>query len=93
VETSGGTFAASPVINCAGLHRDRIVKLSGAEPAARIVPFRGEYYELKPERRYLVRNFIYPLPDPNFSFLGVQFTRTLDGSVHVRAKCRAQSEA
>jgi L-2-hydroxyglutarate oxidase len=75
-------LAARWVINCAGLHSDRIAKLAGAEPGARIVPFRGEYYELKPERRSLVRNLIYPVPDPNFPFLGVHFTRMIDGSIH-----------
>jgi L-2-hydroxyglutarate oxidase len=82
VETSRGTLAARWVVNCAGLHSDRVAKLAGAEPGARIVPFRGEYYELRPERRSLVRNLIYPVPDPNFPFLGVHFTRMIDGSVH-----------
>ena len=82
VETSKDIFAARWVINCAGLHSDRVARLAGAEPGARIVPFRGEYYELKPERRSLVRNLIYPVPDPNFPFLGVHFTRMIDGSVH-----------
>jgi L-2-hydroxyglutarate oxidase len=82
LETSKDVFAARWVINCAGLHSDRVAKLAGADPGARIVPFRGEYYELKPERRSLVRNLIYPVPDPNFPFLGVHFTRMIDGSVH-----------
>jgi (S)-2-hydroxyglutarate dehydrogenase len=82
VETSKDTLATRWVINCAGLHSDRVAKLTGADPGARIVPFRGEYYELKPERRSLVRNLIYPVPDPNFPFLGVHFTRMIDGSVH-----------
>jgi (S)-2-hydroxyglutarate dehydrogenase len=82
VETSKGTVGAHWIINCAGLHSDRIAKIAGADPGARIVPFRGEYYELKPERRGLVHNLIYPVPDPNFPFLGVHFTRTIDGSVH-----------
>ena len=82
LETSRGTFTARQVVNCAGLHSDRVAKLAGAEPGARIVPFRGEYYELRPERRSLVRNLIYPVPDPNFPFLGVHFTRMIDGSVH-----------
>jgi len=59
-----------------------VARLSGAEPGAKIVPFRGEYYELKPERRSVVRNLIYPVPDPNFPFLGVHFTRMIDGSIH-----------
>ncbi len=82
VETSQGAFSARWVVNCAGLHSDRVAKLAGAEPGARIVPFRGEYYELTPERRSLVRNLIYPVPDPNFPFLGVHYTRMIDGSVH-----------
>jgi L-2-hydroxyglutarate oxidase len=82
LETSKDTLAARWVINCAGLHSDRVARLAGAEPVARIVPFRGEYYELKPDRRSLVRNLIYPVPDPNFPFLGVHFTRMIDGSVH-----------
>jgi L-2-hydroxyglutarate oxidase len=82
LETSKGALVARWIINCAGLQSDRLAKLAGAEPAARIVPFRGEYYELKPERRHLVRNLIYPVPDPDFPFLGVHFTRMIDGSVH-----------
>lgn len=82
LETSKDTLATRWVVNCAGLHSDRVAKLAGAEPGARIVPFRGEYYALKPERRSLVRNLIYPVPDPDFPFLGVHFTRMIDGSVH-----------
>jgi (S)-2-hydroxyglutarate dehydrogenase len=82
LETSKGPVSARWVINCAGLHSDRVAKFSGADPGARIVPFRGEYYELKPERRSLVTNLIYPVPDPLFPFLGVHFTRMMDGSVH-----------
>ena len=82
LETTKGTLSARRVINCAGLHSDRVARLGGAEPGARIVPFRGEYYELKPARRILVRNLIYPVPDPQFPFLGVHFTRMIDGSVH-----------
>jgi (S)-2-hydroxyglutarate dehydrogenase len=80
--TSKDTLTARWIINCAGLHSDRVAKLAGAEPGARIVPFRGEYYELTRERRPLVRNLIYPVPDPDFPFLGVHFTRMIDGSVH-----------
>jgi L-2-hydroxyglutarate oxidase len=82
LETSNGSFAASWTIGCAGLQSDRVARLAGANPEARIVPFRGEYYEVKPERRGLVRNLIYPVPDPAFPFLGVHFTRMIDGSVH-----------
>ena len=82
LETSQGAFAARWIINCAGLYSDRIARLAGTQPGARIVPFRGEYYEVKPESRRLVRNLIYPVPDPQFPFLGVHFTRMIDGSVH-----------
>jgi L-2-hydroxyglutarate oxidase len=82
LETSKGPLAARWIINCAGLHSDRVARLAGVKPDARIVPFRGEYYELKPERRRLVQNLIYPVPDPDFPFLGVHFTRMIDGSVH-----------
>ena len=70
------------VINCAGLHSDRIAKLGNVDPGAKIVPFRGEYYELTPEKRYLVKGLIYPVPNPDFPFLGVHFTRMIDGTVH-----------
>jgi L-2-hydroxyglutarate oxidase len=69
------------VICCAGLQADRIAKLCGLEPGVSIVPFRGEYYELKPERQHLVRNLVYPVPDPRFPFLGVHFTRRIGGGV------------
>jgi (S)-2-hydroxyglutarate dehydrogenase len=82
VHTSGRTFATRFLINCAGLHSDRIAKLGQARVPARIVPFRGEYYELKPERRYLVKNLVYPVPHPQFPFLGVHFTRMIGGDVH-----------
>jgi L-2-hydroxyglutarate oxidase len=82
LETSKGTVPARWIINCTGLQSDRIAELAGAKPGARIIPFRGEYYELKPERRGLVRNLIYPVPDPQFPFLGVHFTRMIDGGVH-----------
>jgi L-2-hydroxyglutarate oxidase LhgO len=69
------------VITCAGLHSDRLVRMSGRRAAARIIPFRGEYYKLKPERQHLVNNLIYPVPDPKFPFLGVHFTRLIHGGV------------
>jgi L-2-hydroxyglutarate oxidase LhgO len=81
VETTAGMFRASYVINCAGLYSDAITRLAGCNTDLEIVPFRGEYYEVKPERRYLIRNPIYPVPDPRFPFLGVHFTRHVDGSV------------
>jgi (S)-2-hydroxyglutarate dehydrogenase len=81
VETSRGTFAARYVINCAGLHSDHVSRISGQKPAVRIVPFRGEYYFLVPEQEHLVRTLIYPVPDPKFPFLGVHFTRRIQGGV------------
>src|SRR6202011_4661042 len=69
------------LVNCAGLQCDRVARLCGVEPGVQIIPFRGEYYELKPERRALVRNLIYPVPDPRFLFLGVHFTRMIGGGV------------
>ncbi len=81
LQTTAGTIAARRVINCAGLQSDRVTKLSGARPEVRIVPFRGEYYVLRPEARSLVRNLIYPVPDPRYPFLGVHFTRMTSGEV------------
>lgn len=82
IVTNNGDFNAKFIINCAGLHSDRVAKLGGVNPHAKIVPFRGEYYELKPEKRYLVKHLIYPVPNPDFPFLGVHFTRMIDGSIH-----------
>ncbi|MDJ0797068.1 MAG: L-2-hydroxyglutarate oxidase [Calothrix sp. MO_167.B12] len=82
LETNNGSFSTRFVINCAGLYSDRIAKLGKVDPQAKIVPFRGEYYELTPEKRYLVKGLIYPVPNPEFPFLGVHFTRMIDGSVH-----------
>jgi L-2-hydroxyglutarate oxidase len=81
IETTAGAFHSYLAVNCAGLHSDRVAKLGGVTPQAKIVPFRGEYYELKPEARRLCRNLIYPVPDPKFPFLGVHFTRLIDGRV------------
>jgi L-2-hydroxyglutarate oxidase len=81
VETSAGPFAARQVVNCAGLYSDRVARLGGAAPPAKIIPFRGEYYTLRPAAHHLVRSLIYPVPDPNFPFLGVHFTRRIDGTV------------
>ena len=69
------------LINCAGLHSDRVARLSGSKPEAKIVPFRGEYYELKSRVHHLCRGLIYPVPDPEFPFLGVHFTRMVSGGV------------
>jgi L-2-hydroxyglutarate oxidase len=82
VLTSEGDLAADLVVNCAGLHSDRIARMAGVDPGVRIVPFRGEYYELRPQRRHLVQGLIYPVPDPRFPFLGVHLTRMIDDSVH-----------
>ncbi|MBB2933386.1 L-2-hydroxyglutarate oxidase [Amycolatopsis bartoniae] len=82
VATGHDVLRADVLVNCAGLQSDRIARLAGLTPRARIVPFRGEYYELRPERRHLVRGLIYPVPDPALPFLGVHLTRMLDGSVH-----------
>ncbi len=81
IETQAGTFRARYVINCAGLYSDQISRMAGVETEIEIVPFRGEYYEIKREKRYLVKNLIYPVPDPRFPFLGVHFTRRVNGSV------------
>lgn len=78
---SDGTVEASQVINCGGLHSDRLARLSGQSLRERIVPFRGEYYELKPEVHHFCRTLIYPVPDPRFPFLGVHFTRMIHGGV------------
>jgi (S)-2-hydroxyglutarate dehydrogenase len=81
VETARGAFSASALIHCTGLYSDRIARLAGDDPGVMIVPFRGEYYDLKPERASLVRALIYPVPDPRFPFLGVHFTRRIIGKV------------
>lgn len=81
LETESGTVRTRYLINCAGLESDRVARLCGARPNVRITPFRGEYYEIIPERRSLVNDLIYPVPDPEFPFLGVHFTRMIDGSV------------
>jgi len=81
LETSRGAFSASALINCAGLYSDRICRMAGDNPGVMIIPFRGEYYDLVPERASLVRTLIYPVPDPRFPFLGVHFTRRVNGRV------------
>jgi len=79
--TTAGVYESDYIINCAGLHCDRVSSLAGDMRELRIIPFRGEYYKLKPERQYLVRNLIYPVPDPKFPFLGVHFTRLIHGGI------------
>ena len=81
VETTRGPFQTSQLINCAGLHSDRVARLAGAQLDLQIVPFRGEYYEIVPERQHLVKAMIYPVPDPKFPFLGVHCTRRIQGIV------------
>jgi (S)-2-hydroxyglutarate dehydrogenase len=81
VETNRGAYSAGYVINCAGLHSDRIGRMAGQEPEVMIVPFRGEYYDLIQEKEHLVQGLIYPVPDPRFPFLGAHFTRRIQGGV------------
>ena len=81
IHTKSGDYEADFVINCGGLHCDRVSRKAGSREPAKIVPFRGEYYTIKPERQYLVKNLIYPVPDPKFPFLGVHFTRLIHGGV------------
>ena len=81
VVSAAGDRTARQLVNCAGLHSDRVAKLTGVNPGCQIVPFRGEYFALKPSAHRLCRNLIYPTPDPQFPFLGVHFTRMIDGSV------------
>ncbi|WHY95121.1 L-2-hydroxyglutarate oxidase [Peribacillus simplex] len=81
IDTNNGTIKAKMVINCAGLHSDRIAAAAGYKTDMKIVPFRGEYFKLKPEKRFLVNHLIYPVPNPKFPFLGVHFTRMISGEV------------
>lgn len=81
VDTAQGEFACDYVINCAGLQCDRVADQMGSPAATRIIPFRGQYFELRPESRHLVRNLIYPVPDSTFPFLGVHFTRLIHGGI------------
>src|SRR5690349_1063964 len=79
LQTRRGDFPADYLVNCAGLFCDRVAELAGERRVQRIVPFRGEYYQIRQERQYLVRHLIYPVPDPAFPFLGVHFTRLIHG--------------
>lgn len=83
IETNQGKFRSRIVINCAGLFSDQIARMSGIELDTKIVPFRGEYYRLVPEKKELINGLVYPVPDPSFPFLGVHFTKMIDGSVHI----------
>ncbi|MEM7141227.1 MAG: L-2-hydroxyglutarate oxidase [Actinomycetota bacterium] len=83
VRTAHGVVEADTIINCGGLHCDRVAAAAGADTeGVRVMPFRGEYYELAPHARSLVKHLVYPLPDPDFPFLGVHLTRMIDGSIH-----------
>jgi L-2-hydroxyglutarate oxidase len=82
VSSPGGPLEAARVVTCAGLQSDQVARMAGAEPGARVLPFRGEYYELVAHRRHLVNGLVYPVPDPRLPFLGVHFTRDIHGAVH-----------
>lgn len=93
LQTTQGDVPTKHLINCGGLQTDRVARMCGLDPGVQVVPFRGEYYALVPEKRSLVKNLIYPVPDPRFPFLGVHFTRTVHGEVEagpnaVLAFCR-----
>lgn len=81
VLTEDDEFKAKYLVNCAGLFSDKVAQMSGINPDVKIIPFRGEYYKLKKEKQHLVKNLIYPVPDPQFPFLGVHFTRMIHGGV------------
>jgi len=81
VISSAGDYACDKIVTCAGLHSDRVAALTGRARDVRIIPFRGEYYKIRPERQHLVRHLIYPVPDPKFPFLGVHFTRFIHGGI------------
>ena len=81
VHSCAGDYQAERIVTCAGLQADRVAALTGHARSVHIVPFRGEYYGIRPERQYLVRNLIYPVPDPNFPFLGVHYTRMIHGGI------------
>lgn len=83
VETNKGVFKAKLLINCAGLFSDRIARISGLFPDVKIIPFKGEYFKLTPEKSYLVKSLIYPVPNPKFPFLGVHLTKMMNGEIHV----------
>ncbi len=81
VESTKGSFKTKLVVNCAGLYSDKVARKTSDDINLKIIPFRGEYYKLKPEKEYLVKHLIYPVPDPNFPFLGVHFTRMMEGGI------------
>lgn len=81
LETTGGEYRARGIVNCGGLHSDRICEMAGAQPGLRLIPFRGEYYDINPARASMVRGLIYPVPNPQLPFLGVHFTRRVTGGI------------
>src|SRR5207244_3620804 len=81
LDSTAGEAEARYVVTCGGLQSDRLTRLSGQTPTAQIVPFRGEYFEVKPSAQHLCKGLIYPVPDPDFPFLGVHFTRMIHGGV------------
>ena len=81
IQTTAGDFTADYVVNCTGLFADRVAKLTGRTTPEKVIPFRGEYFELRPGSQYLCKNLIYPVPDPSFPFLGVHFTRMIEGGI------------
>ncbi len=85
--TSKSEYQAALIVNCAGLYSDKVTKMTMPDAPIKIIPFRGEYYKLVPEKKHLVKNLIYPVPDPNFPFLGVHFTRMINGDVEAVTQC------
>ncbi len=83
VETTSSEYSADFLVTCAGLQADRVARMAGARPRARVVPFRGDYFGIRPQRAHLVRHLVYPVPNPLFPFLGVHATRAIDGHRHV----------
>ncbi|ASE62447.1 L-2-hydroxyglutarate oxidase [Chryseobacterium indologenes] len=81
VQTATAEFKTSKLVSCAGLYSDKVTKMTNQENDVIIIPFRGEYYKIKDEKKHLVKHLIYPVPDPNFPFLGVHFTRMIDGNI------------
>ena len=79
--TASGAVTCKNLINCGGIYADRIARMTGVDPGLRMIPFRGEYYEIKPSRQFLIKNLVYPVPNPKFPFLGVHFTRMIDGGI------------
>lgn len=81
IKTSNTDYSTRKIVSCAGLQSDRVASLTDKENDLRIIPFRGEYFKLKPEKEYLIKNLVYPVPDPDFPFLGVHFTRMINGGI------------